>query len=48
MKLLQKGEFIQDKLDYARQFAKQYKISDRDIIYTTEEDVLSQEIKQLE
>jgi hypothetical protein len=48
VKVLQQGEFIQEKLDYARQFAKQYKIRDRDIIYTTEEDVLSQEFKRLE
>jgi hypothetical protein len=46
--LLQQGESIESKLDYARQFAKQYKISDRDIIYTTEEDALSQEFKRLE
>ncbi len=48
VKILRQGEFIQEKLDYAKQFAKQYKISDRDIIYTTEEDVLSQEFKRLE
>ncbi len=48
VKILQKGGFIQEKLDYAKQFAKQYKISDRDIIYTTEEDVLPQEFKRLE
>lgn len=48
VKLLQQGEFIQAKLDYAKQFAKQYRIGDRDIIYTTEEDVLSQEFKRLE
>lgn len=47
VKILQQGEFIQAKLDYAKQFAKQYKISDRDIIYTTEEDVLPQEFKRL-
>jgi hypothetical protein len=46
--LLQEGESIQTKLDYAKQFAKQYKITDRDIIYTTEEDALSQEFKRLE
>jgi hypothetical protein len=46
--LLQGGELIQEKLDYAKQFAKQYKITDRDIIYTTEEDALSQEFKQLD
>jgi hypothetical protein len=48
VKLLQQGDLIQEKLAYARQFAKQYKISDRDIIYTTEEDVLPQEFKRLE
>jgi hypothetical protein len=48
VKLLQQEDLIQSKLDYARQFAKQYKITDRDIIYTTEEDVLSQEFKRLE
>ncbi len=48
VKLLRQGEFIQEKLDYAKQFAKQYRISDRDIIYTTEEDILPQEFKQLE
>ena len=48
VKILQKGGFIQEKLEYAKQFAKQYMISDRDIIYTTEEDVLPQEFKRLE
>jgi hypothetical protein len=48
VKILRQGEFIQEKLDYAKQFAKQYRISDRDIIYTTEEDTLSQEFKRLE
>jgi hypothetical protein len=48
LKLLKQGDLIQAKLDYARQFAKQYKITDRDIVYTTEEDVLSQELKRLE
>jgi hypothetical protein len=48
VKILQQGDFIQAKLDYAKQFAKQYKISDRDIVYTTEEDVLPQEFKRLE
>jgi hypothetical protein len=46
--VLQQKELIQAKLDYAKQFAKQYKITDRDIIYTTEEDALSQEFKRLE
>ena len=48
VQLLNQGEHIHEKLDYAQQFAKQYKITDRDIIYTTEEDVLSQEFKRLE
>ena len=48
VKILQQGELIQEKLDYARQFAKQYQISDRDIIYTTEEDILPQAFKKLE
>jgi hypothetical protein len=47
-KLLQQRELIGEKLDYAKQFAKQRKITDRDIIYTTEEDALSQELKRLE
>ena len=46
--LLQHGDLIQEKLDYAKQFAKQYKITDRNIIYTTEEDALDQEFKRLE
>ncbi len=46
--LLQQGKDIPAKLDYARQFAKQHQITDRDIIYTTEEDVLPQEFKRLE
>jgi hypothetical protein len=48
VKLLQQGSAVQAKLDYAKQFAKQYQITDRDIIYTTEEDALSQEFKRLE
>jgi hypothetical protein len=47
-KLLQQKELISEKLDYAKQFAKQHKITDRDIIYTTEEDALTQEFKRLE
>ncbi len=46
--LLQQGAEVPAKLDYARQFAKQHKITDRDIIYTTEEDLLPQEFKRLE
>jgi hypothetical protein len=48
VKLLQQDESIQAKLDYAKQFAKQNKITDRDIIYTTEEDALEQDLKRLE
>jgi hypothetical protein len=48
VKVLQQSEEVQSKLDYAKQFAKQHKITDRDIIYTTEEDALSQEFKRLE
>jgi hypothetical protein len=47
-KLLQQNGEVQAKLDYAQQFAKQYRITDRDIIYTTEEDALAQEFKRLE
>jgi hypothetical protein len=46
--LLQQNEVVQEKLDYAQQFAKQHRITDRDIIYTTEEDALAQEFKRLE
>jgi hypothetical protein len=46
--LLQQNGEVQAKLDYAQQFAKQYRITDRDIIYTTEEDALTQEFKRLE
>jgi hypothetical protein len=48
VKLLQQEDLIQEKLDYARQFAKQYRIADRDIVYTTEEDLLDQNFKRLE
>ncbi len=48
VKLLQQNDAIQEKLDYAKQFAKQHLITDRDIIYTTEEDVISQKLKRLE
>jgi hypothetical protein len=44
--LLHQGN-IQEKLDYAQQFAKQHRITDRDIVYTTEEDALEQEFKRL-
>ena len=46
--LLQQNGEVQAKLDYAQQFAKQYRITDRDIIYTTDEDALAQEFKRLE
>jgi hypothetical protein len=46
--LLRQNSEVQAKLDYAQQFAKQYRITDRDIIYTTEEDALAQEFKRLE
>jgi hypothetical protein len=46
--LFQQNGEVQAKLDYAQQFAKQYRITDRDIIYTTEEDALSQEFKRFE
>jgi hypothetical protein len=46
--LLKQNELVPEKLDYARQFAKQHRITDRDIIYTTQEDALSQEFKRLE
>jgi hypothetical protein len=46
--LLKQSDLIKSKLDYAKQFANQHKITDRDIIYTTEEDALAQEIKRLE
>jgi hypothetical protein len=46
--LLQQSESIPAKLEFASQFAKQHKITSRDILYTTEEDVLSQEFKRLE
>jgi hypothetical protein len=48
LSLLQQQELIQSKLDYAKQFAKQHQITDRDIIYTTEEDALEQDFKRLE
>lgn len=48
VELLRQDSSIQEKLDFARQFAKQHKITDRDIIYTTEEDALAQEFKRLE
>ncbi len=44
----QQAELIQAKLDYAKQFAKQHKITDRDIIYTTETDILEQDFNRLE
>jgi hypothetical protein len=46
--LLQQEESIPAKLEFASQFAKQHKITSRDIVYTTEEDVLEQEFKKFE
>jgi hypothetical protein len=46
--LLQQNQDVPAKLDYAQQFAKQHRITDRDIVYTTEEDALAQEFKRLE
>jgi hypothetical protein len=37
---------IQEKLNYARQFATRKVISDQDITYSTEKDILTQEIEQ--
>jgi len=48
VKLLQQSDVTQAKLDYAKQFAKQHKITDRDIVYSTQEDLLPQEFKRLE
>ncbi len=42
VKLLNQSKSIQSKLDFANQFAKQHRITDRDIIYTTTDDVLDQ------
>ena len=44
--LLKQLDLIKEKLNYAKQFAKQHKITDQDIIYTTEEDALGQDIKR--
>ncbi|MDJ0579870.1 hypothetical protein [Crocosphaera sp.] len=44
--LLNKNETIQHKLDYASQFANQAMIQQSDIAYTTEKDILEQEIEQ--
>jgi hypothetical protein len=46
--LLQQGGSIPAKLEFASQFAKQHKITSRDIIYNSEEDMLEQEFKKLE
>lgn len=45
--LLQQSDLIQEKLDYAKQFAKQHRITEGDIIYTTEEDALEQDFNRL-
>lgn len=46
--LLRQTDSVRAKLDFANQFAKQHRIAQRDIIYTTEEDALTQEFKRLE
>lgn len=43
--LHQPNRSLQEKIAYARQFAQQKVISDRDITYTTEDDLLDQNIK---
>jgi hypothetical protein len=40
------GSELQHKLDYARQFAEEKVITEKDITYTTEKDILAQEIEQ--
>ena len=45
--LLKQSDLLKEKLNYAKQFAKQHKITDRDIIYTTEEDAIGQNFKSL-
>ena len=44
--LQSKSETIQHKLEYASQFANQVLIKQSDIAYTTEKDILEQEIEQ--
>jgi hypothetical protein len=44
--LLKQSDLIKEKLNYAKQFAKHHKITDQDIIYTTEEDALAQDLKR--
>jgi hypothetical protein len=46
--LLHQDESIPAKLEFASQFAKQHKITSRDIIYSSDEDMLEQEFKRLE
>jgi hypothetical protein len=46
--LLNQEESIPAKLAFANEFAKQHKITSRDIVYTTEEDVIEQEFKKFE
>ncbi len=46
--LLLQEDSIPAKLEFALQFAKQHKITERDILYTTEENILEQEFKKLE
>ena len=48
-KILQQAPVsLQQKLQFARQFAEQKVISDRDLAYTTEDDLLEQNIKNAE
>jgi hypothetical protein len=42
------NEEIQAKLGYARQFAQQHIIGEKDIIYTTAEDAIDQDFKRLD
>lgn len=44
--LLSAGAELNEKIDYARQFASEKVITEGDITYTTEKDVLEQEIEQ--
>ncbi len=46
-RLVKAGKNLLQKLNYARQFATQKVISDRDITYSTERDLIDQEIEKL-
>ena len=46
--LNQAGDEVQQKITFARQFAQTKVISDRDITYTTETDLLDQNLKNIE